>query len=392
MKRFDQTRFQNAFEQPPEAFHETVQKSLDHIAPQPKPVFPSRAVLIIALLAVCLIGTAAAVMVGTTLNDFLNVDMQSLHIPVTNEFAVDGSMDLLNVKVREAASDGVFMHLTVEFSLKDQDGKAMIYGSDVHYLQNPDNPLPSNDVQLALEAVQNSQTVYWFKPNAVTFRDREGVLRRAMYEDCRYESAQTMVVLYWLDLRADDAFEFDSLSAGYPDTLTVSMSPALYIYEKTEKIAVLEKLLSDISNPGDYLTCAEAGKFTISAAPEKQPSQKYRIATFPERFYELRVLSATVTETPLAYYLRLDFQKTEDCTYPDYSMYPEIFDKDGQPLSFFFLTRSARFDTTEPVDNRLEAIYIKHDDRAPHTLCVTPHWDEEKNPPITVQLDLVPAD
>lgn len=392
MKRFDHARFQNAFERPPEAFHNALKKSVNHITPRPKPVFSRRAALIFAMLAVCLVGTAAAVMVGTTLNDFLNVDMQSLHIPITNEFAVDGKMDLLNVKVREAASDGVFMYMAVEFSLKDQDGKAMIYGSDVHYLQNPDNPLQSNDVQLALEAVQNSQTVYWFKPNAITFRDREGVLRRAMYEDCRYESAQTMVVLYWLDLRTDDAFEFGSLSAGYPDTLTVSMSPALYIYEKTEKIAVLEKLLSDISNPGDYLTCAEAGKFTISAAPQRQSAQKYRIATFPERFYELRVVSATVTETPLAYYLRLDFQKTEDCAYPDYSMYPEVFDKDGQPLPFFFLTRSARFDTNEPVENRLEAIYIKQDDRKPHTLRVSPHWDEEKNLPVTVQMDLVPVD
>lgn len=390
MKPFDKARFQNAFEQPPEPFRHAVSQALNSL---PKPrgiILPRRAALLLTTLIMLFAAVGFALAPTWRMADFLHVDLKPLAVTVTHDFDLQGTMDKMDVTVREALYDGIMLKVTVAFTLKDETQGALLYYYDMYRYHGGDAPDGINlkDFQTA----ETSGRLYWLWVPSLICRDTGGQAHYLSPSSVPlYESAATVVVMFDVDMRGADAYTLPpaAKAVAYPDPLEIAFEPQLYQCESNPEFEKSIRGGYGFQSPECFFDLADKAKLSVTLSRTALPAQKYRIVNFPERFYELKTSAAFVTETPLAYYIRFSFDRTDACTYPDYSYYVEALDQDGQIFPPYTTMRTLYGDTGAI---RSEAVVFKRDGRTLSGIRVTPHWDEEKNGPITLTLDLAPAE
>lgn len=164
-----------------------------------------------------------------------------------------------------------------------------------------------------------------------------------------------------------------------PDSPIVSLAPKLYRYDKG-----VGTNANTAQNPCPYVSIndfvqADAGELQITVPPERVAGlTEYKIKNFHEHLPYLSTLSATVTETPLLYVVRLAFDWPEEQPQPNYQMNVDLMDKTGEPMAFLShvcLSRKAANGSGD-VDFRLESIYPKQDGRTPDVLMLESMSDE----------------
>lgn len=393
MKAFDRSRFENAFEQPPQEFHLTVQKALRQAQSPAKSICSRRrvAALVVAAL-VCLLGVAAAIYYGATLDDFLKLDLKKHGVASSTQFTVTGDIPLLDVQVREAASDGLSLYLTVEYALKESADSALVFGGDMDYVMDPERAYQALSNQLDIPAVKSYKNIYWLTEGEFLCMDDQGQAHHAWRTRTLYQSPVKVSVMYWFDLRTTDSFDsfIEPGTFAFPNALTVSISPELYLYQKGASPTVQDNPYPHICM-SDYVRKAE-GKLSITVSPERRYEVKrYSIAGFPAEVPGLRTVSATITETPVLYCVRLDFKYAEGQLPADYRMDIELLDGDGNPMEYLsYMDRARRpVNGTGDVDLRLELVCPKQDGKTPSALEIVPDASAIVTEPII--LDWMPA-
>lgn len=202
-----------------------------------------------------------------------------------------------------------------------------------------------------------------------------------------YRSPSTVVVMYWFDLRTDDSFDsfIEPEVFDYPASLRVSISPQLQLYHGD----IGDRAASDTGSflvPDDF-TLVDSGELEVTVSPTRNVEHvKHRIAGLPEALGPLRLIEATVTETPLLYCVRLDLQNTGARPLGECSMPIDLLDENGEALAYITQADRARLagNGSADIDLRLEAMYPKQDDRQPKQLVLTPILDGEALPPIYI--------
>ncbi len=388
MKTFDNSRFQKAYEQPPPEFFDAVEQVLARNASVHRPKLSKRLIIALAALVICLSGVATAVLYGTGLGDFLSANLNKRGVPVTTEATLAGDMAMVDVKVKEVASDSMSMYLTVEYSLKDAKDSAIIFGMDMEYVLQPGRATQIMDNHLDIAMVRSAKNIFWLTTNEFYCQDNEGKKRYNWRTEAIYQSLSTVVVMYWFDLRTVTTYNSYVYpeSAGFPDVLNVLIAPQLQRYLGTMPTVRIEEEEAKVRGyfyPGDF-TQVDAGDLHITVSPKRNMAQKtYRIANFPERVLGMRTVEATVRETPLLYCVQLYFTWPEDVPLPDitedYTIFFYLLDKEGKNTSFLSHTDGYSQDRLAQgvFDYRLEYICIKKDGQEPSTLIFGSHWDEE---------------
>ena len=387
MKKFDSARFQSAFEKSPDTFHATVTNTLERLAEFPR---RSRRPYRVAILAACLIllfaGVSVALINGTAITDFLGIPSETVLPVAVNEFSIAGEMEHLNVAVREVIYDGLYLRMTVAVSLKDtpkdslfykevyetpspeaKSGDSLVYYMDIPSLTDVVDSYADAYRHFNREAALKGESIFSLAFSALTIPDSNGNLHNLSVVDYRYESPTSLVLLVEGDLRGEDRLlkltePQIANNVAYPNPLIISLQPRLDVF--------FHAASDEGENESLWNKRMERGEFSISVSANTNEVKKYRLMDYPKRIEDIEIVHTQWTETPLAYYLRIDMEKPAMTDFVDYSCYLELYDKNGKHIP---LARQTRLGiNADGVDSCYELLLIKEGNEKPVSIAITP--------------------
>ncbi len=363
--------FENAFEKAPEEFHNTITDTLCAITPSR--AFPRRRMaVLVAALVLLLTGVAAAIVTNTRLSDFLNMEPEQMKLPITSEFTLDGGMDKVDVTVREAVYDGVHLRMTVVFSLKEAANSALIYVSDKWDAAFESAPLYGFESS----SLQNAENIYFLVFAGVGYYDENrmpNAERNAFpIKDYRYESPTQMVMLIDMDLRNENG------KAANP--LQVYLDPRLYRYDEERYhdyrqlgaftvTPEYEVSFDDVFDSQIIFDRKDKGIIKISVDALEQEALTYKINGLGENMMGFSIISSTLTETPIAYYLDVTVRADDDCEEPTFATFCiEANDEEGVRIPFFSYITIGRTEPDGTHTTEYQIVYLKQDNRSIATI------------------------
>ncbi len=357
--------FEKTFEETPNAFHDTVVDALDTL-PQSRPFPRRRVTALAAALVVLMVGVAAAIVTKSQLMEFLGMEPEQITLPIASEFTIDGSMDKVDVTVREAIYDGARVRMTVAFSLKEAENNVMIYvpADQEGMWEQALRGDPAHGLEKT--TVQNAENIHFLFFTDVGFYTAQNALVSKQYDfaikSYCYESPTQIVMLIDMDVRAKDG------TVAHP--LKIHMGARLYCYDEAIYTNFQQQGSFYIVNNLDNFDMrimfprVDKGRLDISVNALEQEAKVYQVNGLPEDFLGYSATEATLTETPLAYYLNIWYKRDEnvDNSARSFGML-DALDENNETFSSYSYIGHLFFSQEFEYSRAYEIVYMKHDDR-----------------------------
>ena len=401
MKKFDSARFQNAFEKSPETFHETTAKTLDQLESPRRSVRPYKAAILVASLILLFAGVSIAMMGNTALTDFLGITQEQVPSVVISEVSLEGKMERLKVDVHDAYYDGLFLRMTVRIALNASPNDTLLY-ADPNYTSmpvpsfHPVNTIFAGDllepqenkdsilyIPYDAETALKGETLYLFSIPRLSIKDSEGIPHHIDIRatDYRYESPSSLVLYLQADLRGEDKFPLSNgvmPDVSYGNPLPVDLHLRLAVYNP------------DSLDP--FYPCIESGAFSIAVTAPDQDVERFSLKDYPESIAGTSIVHARLTQTPMAYYLRIDMKRAEPFD-PNYFCHVELYDSKKNILSSFYTVHTTLSQRSD-IDDYCEIVCGKESNNPPAFIGFTsyeaPDYHEGKT--VYIPLSLEPLD
>ncbi len=389
-KNINKERWQQAYEPAPASFRRAMARALDQTKEEPNMRrFTRRAAALTVAILLALAGAAVAVNQSTGVLDFLfGSDAPKPDLPLQTGLPQinANAMGTVSVKVRDAVSDGISLHMAVAFTVKDPKD-AILIDYDEPYLYDP-----GMEMYRELPVSEEGQGQNPFATQAkhanrclilgTTMANYDGF---DLVSDVKwtYEAPGVLVIDYVIDLRESTYRTWASKpSFPLPDPLKLVLTPTLWVLDG-----------KDVYAAGYKHKTLEQGAIEVTVICNDLGQRRYVAANLPYEGEDYRVEDATFIATPLAVYAT--YRVVDTGEFPGMEstsplnaggLYFDLEDENGEAL----LLRNAHLlpETDEAISFRAEHYYPAH--ALGDALTVRPRayvFDEEKQDWDTVYLN-----
>jgi len=348
--------------------------------------FTLRMAAIAAAIIVALTGVSLALARNTGVLDFLFADQPiPTSLPIQTALPQTGgdTMERLHVEVRDAVSDGISIHMSVAFSVRDAENEAVLVDYDVIYY--------SAETGIEPPYIDEAEEGKGFrKPFVSQLKDKETVYivgcTQAWYGEVDlvsginwlYESPGVVVIDYVLDLR-DTYFDGwgNPPQLPLPDPLTVRLTPVVWI-----------------ANDGGMWREVEKGEIDVTLARSTFEARTYAAVNLPVQGEGFTLTAARFTVTPIATYATYEYFDSTDNPGMESdspvqrSFWIRFLDTEGNEVSVQNGGYKKEIDDYE-LAHRMEVFHPAMD--MPETVMIRPFTWEDAEPfaPITLHLEPV---
>ncbi len=328
-----------------------------------------RTAIIVVALILALTGMALAVAGDGGVLRFLFPDKVPVEVPVQTLPMQSGGdqMQTIAVTVRDAVSDGVAIHMAVEFAAKDPKD-ALLYDLDANYIYIPTGSgWPKATLPLEEEG-QGFRKPYVSKAKEAdrvlivgTPMAMLGGIDMVAGTNWFYESPSVLVVDYVLDLRPTFFQGYENPPTGpLPDPLTVTLTPSVWLQTQGSTDCIdLEK-----------------GQIAATVTQTKAAQKRYEALNLPIEGAGYRLDSVSFVLTPLGTYGSFVLSDTSDD--PGWGDSPmvgsfglRVLDPNGLPIPFLNGGYKKNLDEEAVGKERMET-FLPAQESLPATLILRP--------------------